>query len=135
MLSLPAALVLGGVAADAHHSISAAYDSSRRVTIEGIVTRFHLVNPHPFLVVDVQDGGGEVQPWRLEMDNLHELAAIGITASTFRSGDRVVVTGSPARSEPHSLYTRRLDRPADGFWYEQVGPNPRVGTNPIRSAR
>ena len=61
------------------------------------------------------------------MDNLHELVAVGVTAATFKPGDRVVVTGSAARNQSPGLYIMRLDRPADGFWYEQVGLSPRVG--------
>jgi hypothetical protein len=36
------------------------------------------------------------------------------------------VTGSVGRTEPRTLYIRQLDRPADGFRYEQVGSRPRV---------
>ena len=62
------------------------------------------------------------------MDNRSELVAIGVTASTFPPGDRVVVKGSLARTQPQALYLLRLDRPADGFWYEQVGGSPRIRT-------
>ena len=122
----------------AHHSISSVYDSSRRVTLDGVVAQFQLVNPHPFLVIDVIDardargGTGEAQSWRLEMDNLWELAAIGVTASTLRPGDRVRVSGSLARAHDQRLYLLRLDRPVDGFWYEQVGQSPRIGTSSRR---
>jgi hypothetical protein len=125
------ALAISGLALQAHHSISSIYDSSRRVTLEGVVAQFQLVNPHPFLVIDVEprDAGGDTgttQSWRLEMDNLWELAAIGITASTLRPGDRVRVSGSLARAQAQRLYLLRLDRPADGFWYEQVGQSPKI---------
>jgi hypothetical protein len=123
------ALAIGAsVVADAHHSISGVYDSSRRATIEGTVAQFHLVNPHAFLLIDVKDGTDRGQQWRLEMDNRSELAEIGVTANTFKPGERVVVTGSLARTQPLSLYVLRLDRPADGFWYEQVGQSPRIRT-------
>ena len=127
-LSIAAAILVSGMAADAHHSISSIYDSSRRVTLDGSVTQFQLINPHPFLFIDVQDGNGGAQQWRLEMDNRSELAAIGVTATTFKPGDHVVVSGSLARAQPQSLYLLKLDRPADGFWYEQVGITPRIRT-------
>ena len=127
MMSFAAALAIAAPAA-AHHSISSIYDGSRRVTIDGSVTQFQLINPHPFLFIEVKDGIGTAQQWRLEMDNRSELAAIGITANTFKPGDRVVVSGSLARTQPESLYLLRLDRPADGFWYEQVGNSPRIRT-------
>ena len=122
---MAAALALAGTAA-AHHSISSIYDGGRRVTLDGSVTQFQLINPHPFLFIEVKDGNGAARQWRLEMDNRSELAAIGVTAATFKPGDRVVVSGSLARAEPESLYLLRLDRPADGFWYEQVGNTPRI---------
>ena len=126
MCAFAAANAISGVAALAHHSISSVYDSSRPVTIDGIVARFQLVNPHPFVLVDVSDAAGQAQQWRLEMDNLHELTAIGVTANTLRPGDRITARGSLARAQARSLYVIRLDRPADGFWYEQVGQSPRI---------
>jgi hypothetical protein len=124
--AVAAVIVVSGVAADGHHSISSVYDSSRRVTIDGIVAEFQLINPHPFLLIDVKAGSGAAERWRLEMDNRSELVEVGVTAKTLRPGDRVVVAGSPGRTQPQSLYILRLDRPADGFWYEQVGNSPKI---------
>lgn len=112
--------------ASAHHSIAAVYDGSRPQRIEGIVVEFQFVNPHPFVIVTV----GADESWRLEMDNRFELADIGMTNATLKPGDRVVVTGSPGRTEPRTLYIRQLDRPVDGFRYEQVGSRPRVSSEP-----
>ena len=111
---------------EAHHSITGAYDLSREMTIEGSVTKFEFVNPHPVLTIDVVNATGTPEPWRLEMDNRSELAGIGITTQTFNPGDRVVVAGSPARSQSRSIYLLKLDRPADGFGYEQIGGSPRI---------
>jgi hypothetical protein len=124
----PLAMALGvaasGVAAG-HHSIAGVYDSARPMTVEGRVTEFRFVNPHPILVIEVAVGA-ERQSWQLEMDNRFELAAIGMTAETFTVGDHVVATGSLGRTEPQRLYLRRLDRAMDGFRYEQLGSRPQV---------
>jgi hypothetical protein len=118
--------------ANAHHSIAAAYDSGKHLTLEGSIAEFHFVNPHPFLIVDVLKDGGAPESWRLEMDNRRELVDIGITADTFRPGDRVVVSGSAGRTEPRTLYVQRLDRRDDGLRYEQLGYSPRLTTRPKR---
>src|SRR5262249_23261287 len=76
----------------AHHSIAGVYDSSRQVTIEGVVKEFRFVNPHPFVLVDVKQNGGR-QVWKLEMDNRSELVDAGMTDQTLMRGDRIVVTG------------------------------------------
>jgi hypothetical protein len=60
------------------------------------------------------------------MDNRFELADIGVTAQTFRPGDRVRLSGSPGRNEPRILYLMKLERGSDGLRYEQVGSTPRI---------
>jgi Family of unknown function (DUF6152) len=126
MPALVCASWLAGVPLQAHHAISTFYDMSQRVTIEAIVRELHFVNPHPFVLGDVRSRDGATEQWRLEMDNRRELVEIGFTHQTLRPGDTIVVAGSPARRETRSLYVRRLDRPSDGFWYEQVGASPRI---------
>ena len=125
---LGAATALASSAAAAHHSISAVYDGARQQRIEGVVAEFQFVNPHPFVVVTVTPRYGTAENWRLELDNRFELAAIGVTDETLKPGDVVIVTGSVGRMDARSLYVRQLDRPADGFRYEQVGTRPRVST-------
>jgi len=125
-LALAAGALAASLAAEAHHSIAAVYDSARQQRLEGVVAEFQFVNPHPFVIVTA-DVDGEL--WRLEMDNRFELAGIGMTSETLKPGDRVVVSGSLGRSEARTLYIRQLDRPADGFRYEQVGSRPRVNTD------
>ena len=115
-----------GGSAEAHHSIAGMYDQSRRVTFDGTIAQFQFVNPHPFVMIDVKDSNGIAQSWKAELDNRWELADVGITPTTFKAGERVVVTGSPGRSQALLLYVWRLERPADGFLYEQVGTSPRV---------
>ncbi len=120
------AIAISGAAIHAHHSIVSVYDSSKQVTIDGVVKEFHFVNPHPFVTVDVKDVTGVAQQWQADMDNRWELVGIGMTSETLKPGDRVIVLGSRARSQARSLYVRRLERPADGFSYEQVGNSPRI---------
>jgi hypothetical protein len=116
-----------GAAAAAHHSISGMYDNAKQRTFDARVAEFQFVNPHPYVVVAADpDATGTEQRYKLEMDNRHELVDIGISADTFKAGDRVVVTGSVSRADPHNLYLWRLDRAADGLHYEQIGFDPHV---------
>ena len=124
-LSVPLGLALLAAPAAAHHSIAGVYDSSRTVTVEGSVSEFRFINPHPILVIDVAADEAR-QSWQLEMDNRFELERIGMTAETLRPGDRVIAARSASRTDTHRLYLRRLDRPLDGFRYEQVGSRPRI---------
>ena len=123
---LACGLLLEGFTAEAHHSISGMYDSRRDVRVEGVVTQFEFVNPHAFITLAVRETGRAPQQWRIELDDRGELSDIGITAKTLQPGDQVVVVGSPARREANRLYLARLDRPADGYSFEQVGGRPRL---------
>ena len=109
----------------AHHAIQAIYDSSKQVTVEGAVRDFQFINPHPYVIVIVTEGGKTLE-WRLEMDNRYELIEEGMKADTLKPGDRVVASGSLSRTNPQGMYLMRLDRPSDGFRYEQIGASPRV---------
>ena len=108
----------------AHHSLSE-YDVSRQLTLNVTVREFRFVNPHPFLLVESR-AGSLASVWRLELDNRFELVEIGMNSNTFTPGDRLLVTGSPGQNEKPILYVRELDRPSDGFRYEQVGTTPRI---------
>ena len=113
------------ITAEAHHSIAGMYDQSRRVTLDGVISQYQFVNPHPFVIVDVTTNG-TTQSWKAELDNRWELQNVGMTPTTFNAGDRIVVSGSPGRDRTPLLYVWRLERPADGFLYEQIGTSPRV---------
>lgn len=127
IVALASGLTMAGMATQAHHSIAGVYDSSREATVDGVITQFQFISPHPF--VELTDSR-TAQPWRLEMDNRGELVAIGFDVDTLKPGDRVVVIGSLARRDANRMYIRRLDRPADGFSYEQVGNSPRLRARP-----
>jgi hypothetical protein len=126
LLVFAGVLTLGGVTTQGHHSIAAAYDRDKPVRLDGVVVQFAMVQPHPYVVVEVKDGR-DAGRWRGELDNRWELVAIGVTEETLKPGDRLVVSGNVGRTQPRSLYIYRLDRPSDGFWYEQVGMSPKIG--------
>ena len=128
MKVLAIALILTAAPLQGHHSLSE-YDLARRMTLNVVVREFHFVNPHPYLLVDARFGS-LTQSWRLELDNRHELVSIGMTSNTFTRGDRLLVAGAPGHDQKAILYVRELDRPDDGFRYEQPGNTPRIQVRP-----
>jgi uncharacterized protein DUF6152 len=126
LLILTFAMTLGGTLVQGHHSIAAAYDRDRPVKLDGVLVQFAMVQPHPYVVIEIKDGRDTTR-WRGELDNRWELVAIGMNDESLKPGDRLVLSGSIGRNQPRTLYVWRLDRPADGFWYEQVGMSPRMG--------
>ena len=122
-MGIAAVLVIAGVVAEAHHSVAGAYDQNREATVDGVITEFRFVNPHPVVTVTESDGG---QSWRFDLDNLLEFDAIGFSAGDLKVGDRIVVLGWLARREANRLYIMRLERPADGFGFEQIANHPQL---------
>ena len=116
-------MIVAGAVTQAHHSVAGQFDENREATIDGTITEFRFVNPHPFVTATDIDSG---QSWRFDMDNLSEFSAVGFTASDLKAGDRIVVLGWLARREANRLYTMRLERPADGFGFEQVSNHPQL---------
>jgi uncharacterized protein DUF6152 len=119
-------LTVAVATAHAHHSIAGVYDSKSPITLDGVVSEFHLVNPHAFLTISVTREG-RTETWKLELDNRYELVDVGVKADTLKPGDLIVARGSRARDGSRSIYALRIDRRADGFWYEQVGSSPKIG--------
>jgi hypothetical protein len=113
-------LVLGSCAsvsiALAHHSFSATYDENKEQTIEGTIAQFLLRNPHSMVHVLAKDENGEEQRYTIEWAGVSGLAGSGITRTTLRIGDEVIVRGSPGRNAAeHRLRMLSIDRPADGL--------------------
>ena len=91
------AVLLGAVAADAHHG-TGTYDSSKSVTLSGTVTEFSWTNPHVSLFFDVKDATGKVVNWAIEMNSPGVLAQAGWSKRTFKAGDQITITVRPAKA-------------------------------------
>jgi len=97
LLCIPAVLLLLGSTATAHHS-SAAFDLEHQVTVMGTVTNFEWSNPHAFIYLDVKDKNGETEKWRVEANSPNMLTRVGWKRDIIRPGDRISVTGAPAKN-------------------------------------
>ncbi len=90
------ALALPGTPTYAHHSVSAEFDLSKRITLEGRVTKIEWMNPHVYLYVDVS-ADGKTANWACETAGPNTLARQGWSRSSLQIGDRVTVVGYKAR--------------------------------------
>ena len=103
-------------AAQAHHSFPATYLVDKQVTLEGELVAFMFRNPHAFVHLNVKDKNGTVNRWAIEWGGASQLGQQGVTRSTFKPGDHVIITGNPGRNEEdHRMRMRRIERPSDGF--------------------
>jgi hypothetical protein len=96
LIALSLALV---PAALAHHSQSE-FDSRKKVEVEGTVSKVEWKSPHAWIHVDVTNDKGEKVNWRFELPSPNTLMRRGWTRDSLKIGDRIKVTGSPARNFP-----------------------------------
>ena len=74
----------------AHHGY-AAYDTDKKVSLKGTVTRWLWSNPHCLLQFDVADSSGHVAHWITETENPSTMARAGWTEKSIKAGDQVTV--------------------------------------------
>ena len=81
----------------AHHGY-AAYDTDKKVTLKGTVTRFVWSNPHCMVQLDVSDDSGHVMHWIVETENPTAMSHVGWTDKSLKVGDQITVTAVPVKS-------------------------------------
>jgi Family of unknown function (DUF6152) len=93
-----ATLTLACVPLFAHHGTGVAYETEKSVTLKGVVTEWIWANPHCGLLFDVTDESGNAVHWGAELGNPHQESGAGFTKDIFKPGDKITVTGHPAKS-------------------------------------
>lgn len=113
LLVLVAGLVMAGVPLFAHHGTGVAYETEKTVTLKGTVTEWIWANPHCGLLFDVADDKGQVVHWGAELSNPHSLSLSGFSKDVLKPGDKITISGQPARSGAPRINFDRLTL-ADG---------------------
>ena len=91
-----AAAALASTGALAHHSF-AAFDLTKTVVIEGVLTDVKFTNPHSWFEVNVVDASGKSTLWAIEGLSPQQLIGKGLKRSSMKVGDRVSLTANPLR--------------------------------------
>src|SRR5437867_6721689 len=80
----------------AHHSFSSEFDANKKVSIDGVISKVELINPHGYVHVDVKDPKtGKVTTWLFETHGPGQLRRMGLTRDVV--GQHAVVDGYAAR--------------------------------------
>ncbi len=112
-LAVAAAVLGAGTSAWAHHSFAAQYDADKPVTLTGVVTKVEWTNPHARFYINVTADDGKVTTWNLELASPNYLKRAGWSSTSLKTGDRVTVEGSMARSGANMANARAVTL-ADG---------------------
>jgi hypothetical protein len=81
----------------AHHSFSAEFDGSRTIVVSGVLTKVDWTNPHTRMFLETTDAAGEVHTWSWESVPPVGMKRHGVRKEDFTIGDRLTITGFPAK--------------------------------------
>jgi hypothetical protein len=88
----------------AHHS-PAAFDRTKKVTLNGTVKEFRWQNPHTWIEVEVPGDKGKPVVWGVELTSPTFLVKAGWKSNIIKPGDKVSVVVNPVRTgEPAGIF-------------------------------
>lgn len=91
------ALLLAAMPVWAHHSVAAAFDVDKPITLMGVLTDIRLENPHSWFHIDVTDQSGKVTNWTMEASPPTALIRSGYRRENLKVGDKVTMKGVHAK--------------------------------------
>ena len=81
----------------AHHGFDTEYDSKKKVSMKGVVSKVSWTNPHMRVYVDVTDAKGAVTTWNLETSSPNNARRDGWSKEDLKPGDKVSFEANPGR--------------------------------------
>jgi hypothetical protein len=122
--------VLAAAPAAAHHSFAPHFDSSKPVSISGVITEFEGRNPHSYVHIKAVDENGRTQEYVCESHGVTQLTRNGVTPQILKVGSTIRVTGSLSRHSPYMCFFDSVEL-ADGRVLSVNGPR---GAGPATAA-
>src|SRR5436190_14151625 len=92
-------LLLSGLPAIEHHSISAEFDPAKPIEFTGTVKVLEWTNPHIYTQVEVKQKDGSSKVYRVEGSPPNSLFRAGWRKDSLKPGDVVSVKGVRAKNE------------------------------------
>ena len=94
----------------AHHSITAVFDTTKKIKIVGQLTEVGWVNPHIFIRVKGKADNGAVQDWKVEGSPPAFYRRAGASSQTFskRIGQTVTIDGLPSKDGTTYGYLQKI---------------------------
>ena len=103
-LMLTAALLLAATSLWAHHSPSAEFDMTKRITVSGTLTKVDWINPHITLAMDVKNESGKIESWSFESNPPAWFRRVGVGRADLAKAIGQMVTAEGVRSKDGSAF-------------------------------
>jgi len=92
----------------AHHSNAAQFDTAKRITLKGEVTKIEWTNPHAYIYVNVKDTSGKTVNWSLEGFPPNTLLRTGWSQKDLKQGDTISFEGCTSRDGSSIMLAREI---------------------------
>jgi hypothetical protein len=93
----------------AHHSFSAEFDSNKRITVTGVISKVEWINPHVYVHVDAKDQGtGKVTTWAFQHHSPGAMKRNGLTKAMMPVGATVTVEAYGAKDGSAFAWCNKL---------------------------
>ena len=109
-----ASLLLASMTLVAHHSVSAEFDTTKKVTFTGTVKKVDWMNPHIYTHVEVKQPDGKVITYKVEGGAPNALYRQGIRPESLPSGTVVTCTDCSRSKSADSMNVNGRLTLADG---------------------
>ena len=81
----------------AHHS-KQFVDTTKLISLEGVITKVEWRNPHMWIYIDVPDERGKVINWGIEGPSSTTLVDSGISPQLLKVGRKITIKANPPRN-------------------------------------
>jgi hypothetical protein len=107
----------------AHHSVAGQFDTTKPITLKGVVSKIEWINPHVYVYLDVKDDEGSVTTWALSTLPTAMMRRAGLTKEALmgKAGEVVTVAAIPARDGTKHLGWISKITYADGHYHQLAG--------------
>lgn len=106
-----------------HHSAEM-FERELTVTLSGTVKEFRYINPHSWLIVEIENEDGSTTTWGFEAEGPQDLMHGGVRKSDLPPGARITVTGRPMRDgRPAALWSTIVKEDGTLLNWRTPGPD------------
>jgi len=89
----------------AHHS-HGNYKVDEKIEVNGVVTEFHMANPHVWIFMDVENDAGDVENWAIEAGGAAGFRRAGW--GDIQEGDNLTVACAPTRDGENGCFVKEI---------------------------